>query len=121
MPARVWLAIGPKDRKPTFTHPALQIVRFQPTRERAGIKQHDIEGVSVAITNPARTVVDLFRYRSPAGTRYRKSPGLNLAMEGLREALRQRKASPAEIARFAEQAGIWRIVQLYLEAMTSHA
>jgi predicted transcriptional regulator of viral defense system len=84
IPARVWLAIGPKDRKPTITRPALQIVRFQPARERAGITTHMIEGVAVAITNLARTVVDLFRYRLPAGTRYQKSPGLNLAIEGLR-------------------------------------
>ncbi len=119
VPARVWMAIGPKDRKPSFTRPALQVVRFQASR--VDIERHEIEGVSVAITTPARTVIDLFRYRSPAGTRFRKSPGLNLAVEGLREVLRQRKATPAEIAKLAERAGIWRIVQPYLEAMTSHA
>jgi hypothetical protein len=43
------------------------------------------------------------------------------ALEGLREVLRQRKATPAEIARYAGEAGIWKVVQPYLEAMTANA
>jgi hypothetical protein len=80
-----------------------------------------IEGVRVRIYSPAKTVVDLFRYRRSAGKRYQKSPGLNLALEGLREALRLRKATPSEIARYANEAGVWKIVQPYLEAMTANA
>ncbi len=49
------------------------------------------------------------------------SPGLNIALEGLREALRTRKASPAEIAHCAEEAGVWKVVRPYLEAMTANA
>jgi len=59
---------------------------------------YEIEGVAVPITSAAKTVIDLFRYRQTAGRRFKSSPGLNLALEGLREALRQRKATPAEIA-----------------------
>ncbi len=86
-----------------------------------GIQRHSIEGIPVRIYNPAKTVVDLFRYRRTAGKRYQKSPGLNLAIEGLREALRLRKASPSEIARYATEAGVWKVVQPYLEAMTANA
>jgi hypothetical protein len=88
---------------------------------RAGVEEHVIEGVKVKITNPAKTVVDLFRYRRRAGKRYQKSPGLNLALEGLREALRTRKATPAAIARYAQEAGVWKALQPYLEAMTANA
>ena len=49
-----------------------------------------------------------------------KKSGLNLALEGLREVLRQRKATVAEIARHARD-GIWKIVEPYLEAMTANA
>jgi hypothetical protein len=87
----------------------------------AGVEEHRIEGVSVQIYNPAKTVVDLFRYRQSAGRRYKKSPGLNIALEGLREALRQRKATPAAIAEYANEAGIWKALQPYLEAMTANA
>jgi predicted transcriptional regulator of viral defense system len=121
IPSRVWMAIGSKDRRPQAEHPPLQIVRFGEKVLRIGIKEHTISGVPVPIYEPAKTIVDLFRYRQRAGRRYQKSPGLNLALEGMREALRQRKATPAEIARFANEAGIWKVVQPYLEAMTANA
>ena len=121
IPRSVWMAIGPKDRRPAVTHPPLQIVRFRETMLRPGIEEHRIEGVTVRIYNIAKTVVDLFRYRQSAGKRYKKSPGLNLALEGLREALRQRKTTPAQIAEFASDAGIWKTVEPYLQAMTANA
>jgi predicted transcriptional regulator of viral defense system len=104
IPSRVWMAIGAKDRRPRKETPPLQFVRFGEKVLTSGLKDHMIEGVRVRIYNPAKTVVDLFRYRRSAGKRYQKSPGLNLALEGLREALRQRKATPAEIARYANPA-----------------
>lgn len=121
IPSRVWIAIGPKDRKPSLKHPALQVVRFNDVHQGHGIEHHSIDRVTVAITTPARTIVDLFRYRQAQGRRFKASPGLNIALEGLREALRQRKATPAEIARCAEQAGAWSSVRPYLEAMTANA
>lgn len=121
IPARVWMAIGPKDRRPRVEEPPLQIVRFGGNALDAGIEVHTIELVPVRMYDPAKTVVDLFRYRQREGRRYQKSPGLNLALEGLREALRRRKVTPAEIARYASEAGIWKVVQPYLDAMIANA
>lgn len=117
----VWIAIGPKDRRPAINHPPLQIVRFGDKVFQPGIDVHRIESVPVRIYDPAKTVVDLFRYRQSAGKRYQKAPGLNIALEGMREALRQRKATPSAIAEYATQAGIWKTLQPYLEAMTANA
>jgi predicted transcriptional regulator of viral defense system len=120
IPRSVWMAIGPKDRRPAVTQPPLQIVRFRGKMLNEGIEKHVIEGVQVRIYNVAKTIVDLFRYRQSAGKRYKKSPGLNLALEGLREALRRRKATPAEIAEYAHDARIWKVVEPYLQAMTAN-
>ena len=121
IPSRVWMAIGPKERRPRARHPPLQFVRFRDKMLRSGVEEHLIGGVRVRIYDPAKTVVDLFRYRQRAGKRYQKSPGLNLALEGLREALRRRRATPAEIARYATEGGVWKVVQPYLDAMTANA
>jgi hypothetical protein len=86
-----------------------------------GIEEHAIAGVTVPMYSVPKTVVDLFRYRQSAGKRYKKSPGLNLALEGLRAALRQRKATPADVADYASDAGIWKVVQPYLQALTANA
>jgi predicted transcriptional regulator of viral defense system len=120
IPSRVWMAIGPKDWRPRVDDPPLQIVRFGPKVLNAGVETHKIEGVAVRIYNPAKTIIDLFRYRHTAGIRYRQSPGLNLAIEGLRNGLRSRKATAAAVAKFAEEAGVWKIVEPYLDAMTAN-
>jgi predicted transcriptional regulator of viral defense system len=70
IPSRVWMAIGPKDRRPRADDPPLQFVRFGQKVLTPGIKEHLIEGVRVRIYSPAKTVVDLFRYRRSAGKRY---------------------------------------------------
>jgi predicted transcriptional regulator of viral defense system len=121
IPARVWMALGPRDWRPAITTPPMQFVRFRDAVLTRGVEEHRIENVEVRIYNPAKTIVDLFRYRQPAGRRYQASPGLNLALEGLREALRHRKATPSEIARYAEEAKVWRTVEPYLAAMTANA
>jgi predicted transcriptional regulator of viral defense system len=93
-------------------------VRFNEKVLHSGVESHSIEGVGVHITNPAKTIVDLFRYRQSEGRRFSRSTGLNVALEGMKEALRQRKATPAQIARYAIEAGNWKVVEPYLDAMT---
>lgn len=121
MPPRVWMAIGSRARKPRVTYPAIEFVRFNEKVLHSGAEPHSVEGVSVHITNPAKTIVDLFRYRQSEGRRFSKSTGLNVALEGMKEALRQRKATPAQIARYAIEAGNWKVVEPYLDAMIVNA
>ena len=121
IPPRVWLAICSKDRKPQIVDPLCEFVRFGEKMQRSGVGHYLIEGVSVPIFDPAKTVVDLCRYRQQAGKRYQKSPGLTLALEGMSQALRQRKASPAAIANYAVEAGVWKALRPYLEARTTNA
>lgn len=112
LPARVWVALSRKDWRPRVAYPPVRIVRFSPQRLSAGVEHHIIEDISVPIFGVAKTIADLFRYR--------RTVGEVVAIEALREALRQRKATPAEIARFAEQANIWKVMQPYLTTLTSH-
>lgn len=121
IPAHIWMAIGPKDRKPNLNGPPMKFVRFREPLLQTGIEHHLIEDVTVKIFSPAKTVVDLFRYRQSEGRRYKNSPGTSLAIEGMREAVRKRKATPSEIAAFAEDAGIWKVMQPYLETVISDA
>ena len=110
MPARVWMAIGPKAWRPRIEYPAIRFVRFPKERLEKGVEFHVIDGVQVPIFGVAKTVADVFRYRRVLGT--------TLAVEGLREALRKKKATPAEISRQAVEAGVWKAMQPYMEALT---
>src|SRR5208282_1268970 len=125
IPRSVWMAIGFRDWRPRITHPPVQIVRFGPKALESGIEQHVIEEVSVRIYGAAKSVVDQFRFSHAAGRRHEKSQAYDIttAIEGMKSALRQRKATPAEIARFAVEAGpkTWELVRPYLEALTVDA
>jgi predicted transcriptional regulator of viral defense system len=121
IPSGVWVAIAFREWRPRITHPRVHIVRFGPKMFDTGFKDHVIERVSVRIYEPAKTVADLFFTAHRQQRWYGSKVGLSQAVQGMKEALRQRKATPAEIARYAEQAGIWKLVQPYLEALTVDA
>jgi predicted transcriptional regulator of viral defense system len=118
----VWMAIGPRDWRPRITRPRIQIERFGPKVFDKGIEHHTIERISVPIYSPAKTIVDLFKSATHEKALYNSSTGFAHATQGMKEALRLRKATPAEIAKFAVAAGIWeKIVQPRLEALTVDA
>jgi predicted transcriptional regulator of viral defense system len=122
IPAFVWVAIGPRDWRPKITQPRIQIMRFGPKVFGKGIEHHTIERVSVAIYSPAKTIVDLFKSAHHQRAFYNSSTGFAHGTQGMKEALRLRKATPAEIAKFAVEAGIWeKVVQPRLEALTVDA
>jgi predicted transcriptional regulator of viral defense system len=122
IPAFVWMAIGPRDWRPRIVRPRIQIERFGPKVFDKGIEHHTIERISVPIYSPAKTVVDLFKNASHEKVLYNSSTGFAHATQGMKEALRLRKATPAEIAKCAVAAGIWeKIVQPRLEALTVDA
>jgi predicted transcriptional regulator of viral defense system len=122
IPASVWVGIGARDWRPKIDRPRIQIVRFGPKVFDKGIETHIIEHVPVRIYSPAKTVVDLFRHAQRQKVFYSSTAGLTEATHGMKEALRLRKATPAEIARYAVEAGIWeKIVQPRLEALTVDA
>lgn len=112
LPRKVWLAIGQKDWAPKADGSLIRIVRFTESLLTEGVETHVIEGVSVKVFSVAKTIADCFRHRSKIGQ--------SVAIEGLQEALRQRKATPGEIARQAERGGVSTIIRPYLEALTAN-
>jgi predicted transcriptional regulator of viral defense system len=110
IPARVWVAIGRSDWRPTFSHPPIRILHVSVKALTFLVEPHEIDGVLVKMTSPARTVVDCFKYESKVGR--------NVAIEGLKELLRTRKATPAELQRAAAEMGQWNQMRPYVEAMT---
>lgn len=113
LPSRTWMAIGLKDWAPQRNGAPIRIVRFTDGLLIEGVETHAIEGVPVKVFGVAKTVADCFRHRGKVG--------LSVALEGLREALRQRKATPAEIFRQAEKGGVSTVIRPYLEALTANA
>jgi len=109
VPHAVWIMIHKSSHRPTISTPAVRIVRASGQSLIAGVQKHTIEGVAVQMTTPAKTVADCFRYRDTVGT--------DVAIEALRDCLRKRKATPADIFEMAEADRIASVIRPYLEVL----
>jgi predicted transcriptional regulator of viral defense system len=110
MPFEVWLAIHPKARLPKTEYPPLRIVRFSGAALTYGAAPHTVEGVTVCITAPAKTVADCFKYRNKIG--------LDVALEALRDCYREQKASLDEIWQAAKVCRVANVIRPYMESLT---
>jgi predicted transcriptional regulator of viral defense system len=121
VPPRIWMALGYKEWRPVITRPPIVIVRFGDNVLDKGIEIPVIGQVHVRVYSPAKTIVDLFRWLHRARKFYGQGVSLASAIQGMKEALRLRKATPAEIASYATEAGIWNVIRPYLETLTVDA
>ncbi|WP_240309395.1 type IV toxin-antitoxin system AbiEi family antitoxin domain-containing protein [Sphingomonas ginsengisoli (ex An et al. 2013)] len=110
IPRRVSMAIGPRDWLPQITYPPIRFFRFSPDALTKHVETRTIDGVDIRVTNPARTIVDLFKYRGKVGQ--------NVAIDGLKEVFRQRRATPAEVHNIAAEMKQWKVMQPYVEALS---
>ena len=112
VPRKIWMAIGAKQWEPSVEYPPLRIVRFRSPYLEYGIERHLISGVDVPIYSIPKSLADAFRSR--------RFIDRSVAVECLRNAIEQRKATPGEIAQAAADCGAWKQMQPYLEAMTAN-
>ena len=93
LPHAVWMTIPHKARTPNVAGIQLEIVRATGEALTAGVEHVLVEGVNVQIYGVAKTIADCFKYRRHVGE--------DVAIEALRDALRQRKTTPSELMKFA--------------------
>ena len=93
LPHAVWMTIPHKARTPSTAGLRLEIVRATGEALTAGVEHVQVEGVEVPIYGVAKTIADCFKHRRHVGE--------DVAIEALRDALRQRKTTPSELMKYA--------------------
>jgi predicted transcriptional regulator of viral defense system len=111
LPRDVWMAIGEKDWRPASSGMRIRIVRFSPASLQAGVVIHRVDGVGVPVFNPAKTIADCFKYRNKLG--------LDVAIEALRDGLRERKCTADELSHYARVNRVSAVMRPYMEALAS--
>jgi predicted transcriptional regulator of viral defense system len=109
LPHAVWITIPHKARTPNAAGMRFEIVRASGEVLTAGVEHVQIEGVVVPVFSVAKTVADCFKHRRHVGE--------DLAIEALRDALRQKKTTPSELMRFAVIDRVVRRIEPLLKAM----
>ena len=107
-PFEVWLAIANKAWRPHVDYPRLRFLRYSARALEAGVEEHAIEGVIVCIYNPAKTVVDCFKYRNKIG--------VDIAVQALRDCRRQRRCTNDELWHYAKICRVANVMRPYMEA-----
>ena len=110
-PHEVWMAIDRAMRKPKVDYPPIRIFRFSGVSLREGIEEKKIEGVSIRVYNPAKTVADCFKYRNKVG--------LDVAIEALKECWRSQRCTVDELVHYARICRVRNIMQPYMEAIVA--
>ena len=110
LPHAVWITIPAKARRPKLDCVQLEVTWCSGRVFTLGVETRAIEGVGVRVYNPAKTVVDCFKFRNKVG--------LDVALEALRDCLRQRKATVDEIWRCAKVCRMANVMRPYMEAVT---
>ncbi|MDB5581513.1 MAG: putative transcriptional regulator [Bradyrhizobium sp.] len=93
LPSAVWMTIAHKARAPRLRHIKLEIIRATDAVLMAGVERAVIEGVEVPIYGIAKTIADCFKHRRQVGE--------DIAVEALRDALRQRRTTPDALLHYA--------------------
>ncbi len=109
-PAEVWLAVPRETRRPRSGVPALRIMQFSGEMMTSGIEKHLVEGVSVPVYSVAKTVADCFRFRNRIG--------VNVAVDALRDAWQNKKATSNELWQFATTCRVLSVMRPYFDSLT---
>lgn len=109
IPHAVSIALPRGTATPLLDWPPLDIYRMSSPMYSVDIEQHDRDGVTLRVYGAAKTVADCFKFRSRVG--------VDVAVEGLRSGLEERRFTPAEVLRAAECLRVDTVMRPYLEAM----
>jgi predicted transcriptional regulator of viral defense system len=108
-PHAVWVLIDRHARAPKLAYPQLEVVRASGAARTHGIELRVIDGVKVQLTTPAKTVADCFRFR--------RRVGIEVALEALKDYLKNRKGSIDALVAAAQADRIYAFMRPYVEAL----
>jgi predicted transcriptional regulator of viral defense system len=109
IPHEVHVALPRGAEEPRLDHPPIKTYRFTGEAFTEGVETHDLDGVSVRIYSPEKTLADCFKFRSRVG--------LDTAVEAVRFYRDRRNIKVDDLMRYAAICRVQRIIRPYLEAI----
>ena len=109
LPRQVWIAMPQGSHAPKMDYPPVKMVQFSGEAYAAGVEVVQVDQVALRVYGVAKTVADCFKHRNKIG--------LDVAIEALKDALTQRKATADELWRFAKICRVANVMRPYLEAL----
>lgn len=108
-PFEVWLAIERGSWTPKMDYPPVRIVHYSKATFEFGIESHSVDGGTLRVYSPAKTVADCFKFRSKVG--------IETAIQALRAAYREKKASMDDLWDAAKVCRVVNVMRPYMESL----
>jgi predicted transcriptional regulator of viral defense system len=108
-PHEVWIAVEQGAARPRLDYPPVRVTLISGSAFTFGVERHQLDGVSVRMYSPAKTVADCFKFRNKTG--------LDVAIEALREVLRAKLCTREELCAAAKVCRVTTVIRPYLEAL----
>jgi predicted transcriptional regulator of viral defense system len=109
VPHVIDVAIERGTKKPRLDYPPTRFFWFSGPAFHEGIETHELDGASVRVYDPEKTLTDCFRYRNQIG--------MDVVLEALRLWREQRRKKLHALVKYARMRHVERAMRPYLEAM----
>ncbi len=111
LPTSLWIAIRQGARMPSIAPWPLSCIHLNQRPYKFGIEEHEIDGLKIRVYSAAKTVADCFKFRNKIG--------LDVALEALREGVRLKLFTIAELDAAAEVCRVSNVIRPYMETILS--
>ncbi|WP_082820450.1 type IV toxin-antitoxin system AbiEi family antitoxin domain-containing protein [Desulfuromonas sp. DDH964] len=108
IPHEVSVAVPRDSRMPSLDFPPIRAHKFSDAAFRAGIEEHQIDGVPVRIYSPEKTLADCFKFRNKIG--------MDVVLEALKLYKARKKFNLAGVLEYAQICRVDKVMKPYLEA-----
>ena len=109
IPHEVHVALPRGAEEPRLNHPPIKTYRFTGEAFTEGVEAHELDGVSVRIYSPEKTLADCFKFRNQVG--------LDTVVEAVRFYRERRSIKVDDLMRYAGICRVKKIIRPYLEAI----
>ena len=109
IPHEVHVALASGAEEPRLEHPPIRTYRFAGQSFTEGVETHNLDGVGVRVYGPEKTLADCFKFR--------RTIGLDTAVEAIRFYRERGSVSVDELMRYASICRVKKVIQPYLEAI----
>ena len=109
LPWQVWIAMPRGSHVPRLEYPPIRMVQFTGEAYTQGIETHERDGVKLHVYSVAKTVADCFKHRNKIG--------MDVALEALKDARAQGRASFDDLWRCAKVCRVSNVMRPYMEAV----
>jgi len=87
----------------------VRVYRFDHQAWREGVEEHRIDGHTVRVYSPAKTIADCFKFRNKIG--------VNVARDAIKTAIAEKRVRPQEIMKYAKICRVSNIIKPILETL----